>query len=570
MNLRRIASSLVTRLIVFGVLLVVFGAVMRYFMLAKFLRDDLTQVIAAQQVTLAEYVAHEVDYKLEQRRRLLERLAATLPRELIAQPPRLQAWLKERHELQPLFSEGLVVADVAGKVIVEFPSIPGRLGFSIADNPDFRAVREGQSLIGRPLVGPVSKKPILPMGAPVRDPAGKVHAVLIGSTALAAPGFLDLLQQGRIGESGGFLLISPRDKLFVAASDPAMVLKPTPPTGRNLLHDRAMEGFRGSGVTVNAKGIEEISAMASVPSAGWFVVARLPTAEALATVARVRTLVITHGFTAVAILLLAVGSLVTWLLRPLHRAAAQAERMTQGEIPLKPLPVVREDEVGHLTAAFNRLLAKLTISQSELVRMAHHDTLTGLPNRQLLADRLQQALARTQRNATRVAVLFLDLDGFKPINDALGHDAGDEALRQITRRLLEVVRQTDTLARLGGDEFILLAADLDEPAEDGVRTLAAKCIAAVARPLRLNEADHTLGVSIGIALCRGHCTAERLLAAADHAMYQAKHAGGSCYAMAPVCDTCQAAVSSHTDFAAAGASPGKFLARAAAPDRQSG
>lgn len=541
MNLKQITSSLVTRLIVFGVLLVIFGAVMRYFMLAQFLRDDLTQVISAQQVALAEYVAHEVDYKLEQRRRLLERLATTMPQQLIAHPPRLIAWLKERHELQPLFSEGLMVADIAGKVMAEFPSMPGRLGLSIAGNPDFRTVRDGQPLIGRPLIGPISKKPVLPMGAPVRDRAGKVRAVLIGSTALAEPGFLDLLQQGRIGESGGFQLISPRDKLFVAASDPAMVLKPTPPTGHNLLHDRAMEGFRGSGVTVNAAGVEEISAMASVPSAGWFVVARLPTAEALATMARVRALVITHGFTAVAILLLVAGSLITWLLRPLHHAADLAERMTQGEIPLKPLPVVRPDEVGHLTAAFNRLLAKLTTSQAELVRMAHHDTLTGLPNRQLLTDRLQQALARTQRNATRVAVLFLDLDGFKPINDALGHDTGDEALRQITRRLLEAVRQTDTLARLGGDEFILLMADLEAPAEEGARTLATKCIDAVARPLRLKGADHALGVSIGIALCRGRCTADRLLAAADHAMYQAKREGGGRYAVAPRCDACQAA-----------------------------
>lgn len=570
MNLQRIATSLVTRLIVFGVLLVVFGAVMRYFMLAKFLRDDLTQVISTQQVALAEYVAHEIDYKLAQRRRFLEQLAATLPQDLIEHPSRLSEWLKERHELQPLFSDGLAVADVSGKVVVEYPSIPGRLGYSIADNPDFQSVRDGQSVIGRPLIGPVSKRPILPMGAPVKDATGKVRAVLIGTTALAAPGFLDLLLQGRIGESGGFLLISPRDKLFVATSDPAMVLKPTPPIGRNLLHDRAMEGFRGSGVTVNAKGIEEISAMASVPSAGWFVVARLPTAEALATVERVRTLVITHGFTAVAILLLFLGIVVTWLLRPLHHAADQAERMTQGAIPLKPLPVVREDEVGHLTAAFNRLLAKLTRSQAELVRMAHHDTLTGLPNRQLLADRLEQALARTQRNATRVAVLFLDLDGFKPINDAFGHETGDEALREVTRRLLEVVRQTDTLARLGGDEFILLAADLDEPAEDGVRTLATKCIDAVAKPLRLNDADCPLGVSIGIALCRGRCTADRLLAAADHAMYQVKREGGGRYSIAPCCDTCQADNPARIDFRATGSPQGKSLASASGPGQQSG
>jgi diguanylate cyclase len=533
MKLNRIVSSLVTRMIAIGLLLAIAGTVLGYFRLTGFLREDLTQVVTVQQVAFAEYMARDVDYKLEERRRFLQRLAATLPQELIGQPTRLRNWLKERQELQPLFSLGFMVCDLNGKVLLDYPVIAGRLGRSLADNPDFQAAREGRFVIGRPLMGPVVKQPILPMVAPLKDRKGRVIAVLIGNAELSAYGFLDQLQQGNIGKSGGVLLISPRDKLFVASTDPAMVLMPTPPTGVNLLHDRAMAGFRGSGITVNAKGVEEISAIASVPATGWFVVARLPTTEALASVARAQNFIVRQGLTNIVMISLLVGLLVTWLLRPLYRAADQAEKMTQGEIPLAPLSVIRADEVGHLTTAFNRLLAKLSNKQDELGHMAYHDMLTGLPNRKLLTDRMQQALARAQRNSTHVAVLFLDLNGFKLINDKLGHEAGDTALQEIARRLLAVVRQSDTLARFGGDEFVLLAADLDESAERGLATLAGKCIAAVEQPLQLQNGRHVLRVSIGIAVSDGLSTPDRLLVAADKAMYQAKQKGQGSYAMAP-------------------------------------
>ena len=536
MNVRRIAHSLVTRLIVFGILIVIAGGAIRYALLSQYLRDDLIQVVSAQQSALAEAIARDVDYKIEERRHMLAQMAVTLPQELLPYPERLRDWLQQRHELQPLFSLGLIVADNNGTILVDFPPMPGRVGVSVAGNPDFQAARAGQAVTGRPLLGIVSQQPILPMGAPVKDAAGKVRAVLIGTTALAAPGFLDRLQQDRIGHSGSFLLISPQDHLFVAASDPAMVLQPTPPAGVNALHDRAMAGFRGSGVTINAKGVEEIAAMVSVPSTGWFVVARLPSAEALASVGRAQGYVIRHSLTAIVVVSLVVGFLFTWLLRPLYRAADQADRMTQGEIPLTPLPVLRDDEVGHLTTAFNRLLSKLASSQAELQRMAHHDALTGLPNRNLLADRMQQALSRARRDGTRIALLFLDVDGFKPINDTLGHKAGDEALQEIVRRLMAIVRRSDTLARVGGDEFVLLATDLEERPEEAARTLARKCIEAVAAPLQLPDGIRRVGVSVGIALGGGACSPDQLLVAADQAMYEAKLNNRGGYVLAPCCD----------------------------------
>ncbi len=537
MKLPRFAHSLFARTLIFGVLMVLAGASVRYVMLSRYLRENLLAVVSGQQQILAESFSREIDYKISERRLLIERLAATLPPALLHNPEKLRDWLAERHQLQPLFSLGLMVSDDKGLILGDFPVLPGRRGMSVDGRPYMRAILAGQSVIASPQFGPIAKQPVLPMAAPIKDRAGRVVGVLIGIAALDAPDFLNPLQHRTDKTSGGFLLVSPQDQLFVAASDPSMVLQPTPSPGVNLLHDRAMAGYRGSGVTTNARGVEEISAMVSVPSTGWFVVARIPTAEALVSVSQAQSYLIRHTFTAVAIVLLVTGLMVSWLLRPLHRAATLAGRMTAGELPLEPLPVESDDEVGHLTTAFNKLLAKLVSSQAKLERMAHHDPLTGLPNRSLLADRMKQALARAQRNGGQIGLLFLDLDDFKPINDTLGHEAGDEALQEIARRLQAVVRQSDTLARVGGDEFVLLVADLDETqAADGLRNLADKCLEAVAAPLHLNNAECGVGVSIGIALCGGGGRADTLLEAADKAMYEAKQRGRGCYVMSSFCD----------------------------------
>ncbi|HSG22854.1 MAG TPA: GGDEF domain-containing protein [Azonexus sp.] len=532
MSLQRISKSLITRLILFGVLLVVSGGLARYLLLAQFLREDLVQVVSAQQTALAAAVADDIEHKLVDRLKMLDRLKDTFPLDLLEHPENLKAWLAERHQIHPVFSLGLLVADTHGKVISDFPPISGRKGSSIVEHPGFSAVLAGKSGIGKPQLGTFSRQPILPMGVPLRSADGTIRAVLIGISALDSPDFLERIFHGRIGQTGGFLLVSPADKLFVAADDPDLVLKPTPAAGINPLHDRALQGFRGNGVTVNAKGVEELVAIADVPSTGWFVVARMSTAEAFEPVKRVQSRIIQYGVLAVIAVCIVIGIVFRLLLRPLFHAADLAERMTQGEIPLAPIPIVRDDEVGHLTKAFNRLLEKLSISQAELEHMAHYDALTRLPNRRLLADRMQQALARAKRNGSRVALLFLDLDGFKPINDEFGHEFGDAALIEVTRRLTEVVRESDTLARVGGDEFVYMFADLADDAEDDVANIASKCIAVLSKPIELKNSSCSLGVSIGIAIGNGSCDPEQLLIAADMAMYDAKKKGRGCYAIA--------------------------------------
>lgn len=163
-------------------------------------------------------------------------------------------------------------------------------------------------------------------------------------------------------------------------------------------------------------------------------------------------------------------------------------------------------------------------AHAQMTHVAFHDALTQLPNRLLLVDRLRQALAAAQRAGHGVAVCFSDLDGFKAVNDQFGHDAGDQLLVELARRISGSIRASDTAARIGGDEFVLV---LTPVAGDEWRAVLDRLMQAVCQPVHLPASGATVrvGMSIGVALSQGRLDAQELLAEADEAMLQAKRSG---------------------------------------------
>jgi diguanylate cyclase (GGDEF)-like protein len=177
----------------------------------------------------------------------------------------------------------------------------------------------------------------------------------------------------------------------------------------------------------------------------------------------------------------------------------------------------------------NSFEAERQHADEELAFLATHDPLTGLPNRTLIRDRIEQMLARSRRGRTPVAAIFIDLDNFKLINDTLGHGAGDELLRSVAARLGAVLRETDALGRLGGDEFVVIAEDMSLAA--GPELIAERLFEALAEPFTLgpNESRVEISASIGLACSDGDTSSEELLRNADIAMYRAKWNGKNRY-----------------------------------------
>lgn len=487
-------------------LLLVMGALVWFSFFRRPAPNDADTVLSAQQTALAHYVARDIEYKLAERADLLNHMASTLPLALLDHPTQLRRWLAEQQRPPALFTQGMLVANTSGRTVGEYPQRTERTPLRHDGRDYLRGALAGELTIGRPVSGLMANESVLPMAVAVKDATGTVRAVLIGMTALHAPGFLTLNPQHADDEDTDFLLVSPADRLLLASTQAKQVMQSAPTTGVDTVLDRAMDGFRGSDTRVNAAGVEEVTAVAAVPRTDWFVLARHAGAGRHGTAFGTGI----NRLVSLATVLLLVGA--SWWVWQRRTALAH------------PL--------GLWQRGFARLMAGLRGGTAAHAHAAYHDALTGLPNSALLADRLGQALARAQRNSTRVGLVHINLDQFTALNARLGMEAGNAALAEIARRLTAIVRETDTLARVEGDTFVVLLGELDsgfESARIAACAVAAKCLDAVAPALTLNAQPYQLGASVGIALSTGQADPDALQSAAARAMYHAKQLGGDRY-----------------------------------------
>jgi diguanylate cyclase (GGDEF)-like protein len=236
---------------------------------------------------------------------------------------------------------------------------------------------------------------------------------------------------------------------------------------------------------------------------------------------------------ALGVLAVVLAALVSRAVTGSLRSMVDAMKRFSKEHVVSELPAARKDEIGLLARSLNDMQATIVANMRELnesrltlTHLAQHDSLTGLPNRALFDDRLHQAVAQARRDHTRMALLFVDLDGFKAVNDTWGHHVGDLLLSAVAKQMHACVRNVDTVGRLGGDEFVVLLTHIEED-QDALR-VAEKICNALSQPFDLDGRNLVIASSIGVAIYPEHGSDELTLSkSADAAMYRAKESGGN-------------------------------------------
>ncbi|MEI7613850.1 MAG: EAL domain-containing protein [Betaproteobacteria bacterium] len=773
-------NSLKTRITAANLTIILVGMWSLSFYATRVLHEDMERQLGEQQFSTVSYVASEINGQLEDRLKTLEQIAQTIDFAMLSHPPALQKSLDQRIGLHAYFNDGIMAYGKDGTAIAVSPTNKERIGVNYLDRDYLiAAIQHGQSSIGRPIVGRIVRAPVIVMAVPIRDAQGSVIGALSGVTNLSLPNFLGRISASRYGKTGGYLIVDAKHRIIITGTDKSRTMEPSPAPGAFPAIDRFLDGFEGSSVYINPRGIEVLQSSASIPAAGWYIAASLSVEEAFAPIHDMQ-----HRMQLATLFLTLLMGGILWLvlrrqLSPMLDTAKTLARLAdQNEYPL-PLPITRQDEIGQLIGGFNHLLktlgnrdqalqeseesfrdlfeknrsvmmflepvtgeivdvnaaavayygypreqlvgkpiseintlppARLAEIRQKAIReqqdtfqfphrlasgevrqveinltpversgrdllfsivhditdrktaedalrrnedryratfqasqdiisisrlsdgmyidvnqaflsvmgyerdevightagelgfwenpadrisfvetlerdtqcrdlqmrfikknkeafwglisavrielddtpcilfvirdtteskqaeqriheLAFFDHLTGQPNRWLMLDRLSLAMAASTRSGRYGALLLLDLDNFKALNDTLGHDMGDLLLKQVAQRLVSCVRAEDTVARLGGDEFVVILASLsseESEAASQAELIGEKIIAALNETFLLNAATYHCTPSIGANLFIGQQTDnDTVLKQADIAMYRSKDEGGN-------------------------------------------
>lgn len=359
--------SLKTRMTLSTVAIFVASIWLLALMASQILRRDLEQVLSAAELSTATLVAGQLDHEIDNRLKTLEQLASAVSPLVTTEPAKVQALLENRPLALSLFNGGVIVYDARGTAIADIPVQIGRRGINYMDiEVVANAIHNGLSGVGRAIVGKILNAPVVGLAAPVRDAQGKIIGALAGVINLGLPSFFDYVTAGRYGQTGGYLVISPRERMIVTSSDKSRVMETLPPPGKYPVIDRFLAGKEGSAITTNPLGIEILASDKNIPSAGWILAVYLPTSEAFAPINDLRRQLLLGALA----LTLLVTLLIWWTLKrqfaPLLGTIQTLSDMSGPKQALAPLPVARNDEIGQLLDSFNHLIDIVKEREREL------------------------------------------------------------------------------------------------------------------------------------------------------------------------------------------------------------
>lgn len=324
----------------------------------RMLQDDLYRMLSAHQAETVALLAEQLGQETSARQRALAQVSASLPVRS-ADPVQLHTLLGQNALLQDHFNGGTFITDTHGVAIADSDVQARRIGVSYQDRDYVRqALQQGVPALGHPLMGRVLQAPIIPMASPIRDARGQITGVMVGITDLGRSNFLDNTLHRHFSKMGEYLVVDRGARVVVTSSRQNHALDALPATGTDPLMDRFVGGEEGSALYTDASGTETLATVQTIPGTPWSVVGTLPAADAFAPAHALRQ----RMLIAALLLALAACGLTWWMLRqqlaPLLDATHHLSTLKVTDATPVVLPIHREDEVGTLIAAFNRLLQR--------------------------------------------------------------------------------------------------------------------------------------------------------------------------------------------------------------------
>ncbi|MHB8090640.1 MAG: hybrid sensor histidine kinase/response regulator [Syntrophales bacterium] len=336
------------------------------FYASRMLREDMQRMLSEQQFSTASIIAADINGELEGRFTTLEKVAGKITPAMLGNPAAIQKFLEDRIAYPMLFNAGTYATRLDGIAIADIPLAAGRVGVNYSDRDYLLEALKGKTTISKPLVSKRAQAPAVVMSTPIRDAKGRVIGALAGRIRLSESSFLDKIAKSRYGKTGAYMLVAPQHNLIITGTDKSRIMQKIPTAGVNPLWDSYARGFEGSGVIVDSRGLEVLSSAKQIPTAGWIIVARIPTKEAFAPIRAMQN----RMLLAAIFLSLLAGILTWWMLKrqlaPIFTTIKTLAVLADADQPPEPLPIARKDEIGELIGGFNQLLEALRKRREDL------------------------------------------------------------------------------------------------------------------------------------------------------------------------------------------------------------
>ncbi|MBJ6727383.1 diguanylate cyclase [Geomesophilobacter sediminis] len=479
--------------------------------------------IQKQQFALTELVARSIDDKLGANMLTITQLADKIPPGALSDSVRAQAFLDSNHDLLSIFDNGLLLFDRKHQLIAESPFRPGRRGSKTVLLDQFLTHLESLGLpdISQPYVSPKSGSPSIVIAVPI-DSGNGIQGFLAGSISLTKDIFLEEVMGYKIGKRG-YLYLFDRNRDLILHPDKTRILKHDIPPGVNKLLDRALAGFEGSGETVNSRGIPQVVSVKRLRMADWILAASYPQDEAYEKIKSFSFFLVAGAVFVSAISVALVRFLTRRVTANLNSFTAQIKQMKKNPGSCGSIRIDGDDEISVLAETFNELMSEVGAAREQLDELSRTDHLTGLSNRRHLELEAPKLFALAKRQSGSTAVLMLDIDHFKKVNDGYGHDVGDVVLVQVASLLRGQVRPYDLVVRFGGEEFLLFLPLIGR--NDALKFAERVRLSIAKTPIQAGDQTLTVTASIGLHVTEESSDLAAQISKADCALYQAKNGG---------------------------------------------